>query len=243
MNPNHAISTEGNDPQGAADRLGNMVDQVIKECPDATILVAMIINTCDQAQSPATKSYQALVPGAVKKRRDAGHHVLAADFTTFETNLLQDCIHPTNQGYRVFGDYWFDFIAQIPTDWIKDPVGKDPDRKEGMGQNGGLDKNIPAPDWGTSPVQKTSPDFVRDAMSRGYGNTHGTCKANPVFRSTGQLALGVGQNGDWKFHKFWQDAGTVAEGIHRDPHYVRYVSVYGLVQQDYFGIRHWRLNS
>lgn len=224
MNPNNAISTEGNDPQGAADRLGKLIDQIIKECPDATILVAMIVNTCDPNQSPATKRYQSLVPSVAKARRDAGHHVLAVDFTTFSTNMLQDCIHPTNEGYRLFGDYWYDFITQIPKDWIKAPVGKDPDRKGGTNENGGLDKHIPPPDWGKSPVQRTSKDFILDAFRRGYGNTHGVCKGKPVFRATGQIALGLGHNGDWKYHKFWQEAGKVADGLHLDPHYVRFVS-------------------
>ncbi|KAK2608511.1 hypothetical protein QQS21_002973 [Conoideocrella luteorostrata] len=122
MNPNSAISTEGNDPQGAANRLGDLIDQMIKECPDAVILAAMIINTCNLKQSDRTKHYQQLIPAVAAKRKDAGHHVVAVDFTTFQTSWLQDCIHPTNDGYKTFGDYWYDFITQIPKDWIKKPM-------------------------------------------------------------------------------------------------------------------------
>ncbi|KAK7978041.1 hypothetical protein PG988_005531 [Apiospora saccharicola] len=77
MNPNHDISSEGNDPAGAADRLGKLIDQMIEACPDAVILVAMIVNTCDQNQWGATKEYQKLVPGVVRARQDHGHDVLA----------------------------------------------------------------------------------------------------------------------------------------------------------------------
>jgi hypothetical protein len=130
MNPNPNVSTEGNDPAGAADRLGKLIDQMISACPDAVILVAMIINTCDPNQEPQTQKYQALIPGIVKQRRDAGRHVLAVDFTSFSTNDLRDCIHPTNDGYKLFGDYWYDFVTQIPSDWISLPVGGDPDRND-----------------------------------------------------------------------------------------------------------------
>ncbi|KAM3509332.1 hypothetical protein MY10362_000667 [Beauveria mimosiformis] len=132
MNPNHAVSTEGNDPAQAADRLGKLIDRIVGKCPDATVLVAMIIDTCDQSQEPQTLQFQKLIPGIVQKRRDAGHHVLAVDFTTFVpkhgNEILRDCIQPTNRGYKIMGDYWYDFMTQIPRGWIRAPVGKDPSR-------------------------------------------------------------------------------------------------------------------
>ncbi|KAF7544552.1 hypothetical protein G7046_g9764 [Stylonectria norvegica] len=130
MNPDHSKSTEGDDPAGAAERLGDLIDQIIKECPDAVLLVAMILNTCKPSQSARTKEYQALIPETVRKRRAQGHHALAVDFTTFSTDDLRDCIHPTNDGYAKFGDYWYSFMTQIPSDWITAPVGDDPDRPD-----------------------------------------------------------------------------------------------------------------
>ncbi|KAH8710509.1 putative endoglucanase X [Beauveria bassiana] len=132
MNPNHAVSTEGNDPVQAANRLGKLVDRIVGKCPDATVLVALIIDTCDQSQEPQTQKFQKLIPGVVQKRRDAGHHVIAVDFATFVpkhgNKILRDCIHPTNRGYKIMGDYWYDFLTQIPRGWIRAPVGKDPSR-------------------------------------------------------------------------------------------------------------------
>ncbi|KAK2018584.1 GDSL-like Lipase/Acylhydrolase [Colletotrichum eremochloae] len=129
MNRNRAISVEGNDPEGAADRLGGLVDRMIAACPDATILVAQIINTCLAEQRPPTIQFQKLIPSVVLERRNAGHHVLAVDFASLSDTILRpDCIHPTDGGYRIMGDYWYDFIAQIPKDWINKPVGNDPDR-------------------------------------------------------------------------------------------------------------------
>jgi hypothetical protein len=45
-----------------------------------------------------------LIPGIVNQRKDAGKHVLAVDFITFDAGMLQDCIHPTNAGYKLMGD-------------------------------------------------------------------------------------------------------------------------------------------
>ncbi|PNP41723.1 hypothetical protein TGAMA5MH_06316 [Trichoderma gamsii] len=233
MNPNSAISTEGNDPQGAANRLGDLVDQMAAHCPDAIILVAMIVNTCDPNQSQRTKEYQALVPGVVRQRRDLGLHVIAIDFTSFPTSLLQDCIHPTNDGYKKFGDYWYDFITQIPKDWIKDPVGNDPARDERASANGGIDTNIPLPNWGTSPVQSTSPADVKQAFDLAPKHNDTQCNATPIFHATGQIALGVGHNGDWKFHKNWTAAGKLADGLGLDPRYVSLHDMKGDGKADY----------
>lgn len=130
MDDRSFLSTEGNDPKGAAKRLGSLIDQIIEACPDAVILVAMIIGTCDPHKVSATPKYQALIPGIVQERRSNGSYVLAVDFTTFPKSLLQDCIHPSLNGYLEFGHYWYDFITQIPSSWIKDPVGADPTREE-----------------------------------------------------------------------------------------------------------------
>jgi hypothetical protein len=135
MNSDSIVSTEGTDPESAAQRLGSLIDQMVSACPDATILVAMIINVIStgncssyQAQEARTQEYQSLIPGIVKSRAAAGKHVLAVDFSKYSTSLVHtdDCIHPTNAGYKVMGDYWYDFIHQIPTSWINAPVGADP---------------------------------------------------------------------------------------------------------------------
>lgn len=114
MNPSEDIATEGNDPKKASERLGKLIDKMTDECPDATILVAMIINTCNDDQSPRTKEFQKLIPGLVKSRKDDGKHVLAVDFTSFSTSDLRDCIHPTKDGYKIMGDYWYSFHHPDP---------------------------------------------------------------------------------------------------------------------------------
>lgn len=141
MNPNSAISTEGNDPVAASQRLGNLIDKMVDTCPDAVILVAMIIGTCNADQAPQTNMFQSLVPGVVMSRFKARKHVLPVDFSTFALSNLRDCIHPTNQGYQLLGDYWYDFITQIPQDWLTEPVGDDPKRQDSFAMH--LGTNMP----------------------------------------------------------------------------------------------------
>lgn len=230
MNSDPGVATEGNDPGAATDRLGQLIDDIFIACPDAVVLVAMIINSCiESGQDLRTQQYQSLIPAVVNQRLAAGKHALVANFTSYPTSLLSDCIHPSDQGYRTFGDYWFDFITQIPKEWINTPVGNDPDRSadSGIAANGGPDPNIPQPDWGTSPVQTTSHQTIRDAANDAAGDLEsaidGTrkCNASPHWYSTGKIALGISRNGGWHYSKNWQQAGKVAAGIGRDPRYVR----------------------
>ncbi|KAM0246073.1 hypothetical protein ACHAQJ_010353 [Trichoderma viride] len=142
MNPNDSISTEGHDPVAASERLGKLIDKMVATCPDAVILVAMIIGTCNADQAAQTKTFQSLVPNVVLPRLQAGKHVLPVDFSTFAlSNLRDDCIHPTNQGYQLVGDYWYDFISQVPPSWITEPVGKDPKRQDSFAMR--LDPSMP----------------------------------------------------------------------------------------------------
>ncbi|KAL6885245.1 carbohydrate esterase family 3 protein [Trichoderma longibrachiatum] len=124
MSPDSALPTDGNDPWVTVGHLSMLVDKMIEKCPDAVILVAVIANTCSVGQSGRTEQYQAMIPEMVQQRRDCFQRILAVDFTSFPTSLLRDCIHPTNEGYKKFGDYWYDFITQIPREWINRPAGE-----------------------------------------------------------------------------------------------------------------------
>jgi lysophospholipase L1-like esterase len=246
-------ATEGNDPQEAVERYGAAVDKMVKECPDATVLVAIIIptNVTDKSKVNRTRDFQKLIPGMVRSRFDAGHKVLAADFSTFSlTNLDPDQIHPSGNGYKVMGDWWYSFIHQIPEAWLQEPMGPDPDpNRESIpdsgpepdlddidaSKNGGLAENIPEPDWGGTPVRtldkdtvKKAVDIVKDGEKKGFA-----CKIEkdiskppglkPIWQQTGKIVQGgVGSSGDFMYESHWQQVLDVAEGIHRDGKYVRF---------------------
>lgn len=132
MNSNRHISTDGNHPQETTNRLRSLVEKMMSKCPDATIIIGMITDVCDRErfhfQRERIKIYRGHIAELAAELRENGSHVLAADFGPFDDTLLSDCIHPTQAGYEILGDWWFDFIHQIPEGWIKDPVGPDPIR-------------------------------------------------------------------------------------------------------------------
>lgn len=218
MSPDSSVSTEGRDPAEAAQRLGALIDKMVSKCPDATILVALIIPTTRVTQIPQTTQYQALISGIVQTRYAAGKHVIAVDFTTFPKGLLRDGIHPTDGGYRIMGDWWYDFMTQIPKSWISEPEGKDPVRD--ISSNGGPDANIPPLDQGTSPIEVTSPTHILEA-AKAATVWKFACKKDVEWHSTGKLASGRGVNGDWKFTSKWESKGQVMPATGLDPKYVR----------------------
>ncbi|KAM0417078.1 hypothetical protein ACHAPT_012916 [Fusarium lateritium] len=131
MSSNEDTSLQGNNPKRAANRLGNLIDKMAEACPDAVILVSVIINTCDNAnhikQHERTERFQKLIPGIVQQRRQEGKHVVAVDFSNWGGNL-SDCVHPTENAYDLMGDMWYSFLTQVNEDWIQAPQGADPVR-------------------------------------------------------------------------------------------------------------------
>ncbi|KAH7024842.1 SGNH hydrolase-type esterase domain-containing protein [Microdochium trichocladiopsis] len=131
------VSLEGNDPVKAGDRLGALIDKMTAACPDAVVLVGVITPTCKPQNVERVKQYEALIPGVVAQRQKSGKKVVAVDLTSFPLSFLKDCTHPDNQGYQLLGRYWYDFITQIPKDWIGKPVGPPPDRGDGSNPDAG----------------------------------------------------------------------------------------------------------
>lgn len=234
MNSDSNTCVEGNDPEWASGRLWWMIKNITETLPDAVVLAAMIINTCDNLseQRERTIEFRQWIADTILDFMLDGKAVLAVDFGTFTDDLLQDCVHPTNHGYDVMGDYWYDFLQQIPENWIEKPAGEDPVRnRDGIEANGGLDRDIPDPDWGTIPIFEKSASEVKTAADRAKTDaTQRKCNGKPLWIDAGKIALGgVGHNGEWKYkknwiqadHSNWQGKGKVADGIGKDPSYVR----------------------
>ncbi|KAF9784143.1 hypothetical protein IL306_008345 [Fusarium sp. DS 682] len=126
------VATEGNDPKEAAYRLKSMVEKMKSKCPDATIIIGMITDVCKDPkhddQRKRIRAYRKHIVEITSELSADGSHVRAADFGPFKDKLLSDCVHPTQEGYQIMGDWWYDFINQIPNGWIKRPIGADPVR-------------------------------------------------------------------------------------------------------------------
>ena len=231
------IASEGNDPSAAASRLGKLIDKIHAACSDAVILVAKMINVgvcgaADLGQYERTIQYGNLIPGIVEARKQAGVKVQAVDFqSNFGTSDLRpDCVHPTNEGYRKLGDIWYDFIEQIPSAWFNSPKGPDPEHTDEVDSsaNGGIDQDIPPPNWGPDPIRPGSIAGVREAAQIAENGGNRMCNTKPHWQGTGQIAAGFGSTGTWQWNKLWTPASTIeqgplTDGLHLDPRHVRSV--------------------
>ncbi len=96
-------------PDGADDRLGDLMDELIADAPDALIVVSNII----PLSTPGTvDSFNAPIPGMVEERANAGAHIIFADqFDGFPTSELGDGVHPNEQGYSRMANVWYDAIS------------------------------------------------------------------------------------------------------------------------------------
>jgi len=94
---------------GAADRLGALIDQIITDLPDALLVVSNIIPY--PSQSSQVTTYNMAVPGVVQMRITAGKHVLYVDqFKDFPNNQLGDGVHPNEAGYARMAGVWYTAI-------------------------------------------------------------------------------------------------------------------------------------
>jgi lysophospholipase L1-like esterase len=97
-------------PTGAPDRLGTLIDDIVKDAPNALVVVASIIPFPSGASAVTT--FNKAVPGEVKTRADAGKHVIFVDmFSALTTSDLgSDMIHPNEGGYEKMAVAWYTAI-------------------------------------------------------------------------------------------------------------------------------------
>ena len=105
-------------PQGVTGQLGDLIDQVINDAPNALIVVAQI--TPLGSATNGVQAYNAAIPAIVQQRVDAGKHLLlvnmSAAFSAANNNvsaLLADGVHPNDQGYAVMAQTWYDAIESV----------------------------------------------------------------------------------------------------------------------------------
>lgn len=107
-NPNiilvHAGTNDmyGNAPATAHERLGKMMDKLLKEAPDALLVFTTLVplTFMNNAYADETMTFNSHVEGLVKERADKGAHIIFVDqFTGFMNSELGDMIHPNKAGY------------------------------------------------------------------------------------------------------------------------------------------------
>jgi lysophospholipase L1-like esterase len=106
------------DLSGAPIRLGNLIDDITTQAPDALLVVATIVPIDEADSNQKAVAYNAALPELVSARAKAGKHVVLLDNyaifaaqPNFATTLLSDSLHPNDAGYAVLGKAFYDRIA------------------------------------------------------------------------------------------------------------------------------------
>src|SRR5262249_2081794 len=97
------------DPGGAPGRLSTLLDHLVAAWPNTLLVVSNIIPL---ASGGGVTTFNAAVPGIVKKLADAGKHVVFVDqYMGFPTSELGDGVHPNQMGYSRMAEKWFPAIS------------------------------------------------------------------------------------------------------------------------------------
>ncbi|KAL5412489.1 hypothetical protein PMIN03_004261 [Paraphaeosphaeria minitans] len=95
----------------APERLGNVLDDVLKKLPKAVVFVATIIPTTNPWSQNRFTAFNAALPAVVKARTDGGFGVVLVDQSGVPASELSDSLHPSAVGYSHMGDIWADAVV------------------------------------------------------------------------------------------------------------------------------------
>ena len=101
-------------PAGLTGQLGNLLDQITNDAPDALVVVAQITPLGASFPNNGVDEYNAAIPALVQERVDAGKHLLMVDMfdaisssPTPLAQLVGDNIHPNAAGYVIMAQTWY----------------------------------------------------------------------------------------------------------------------------------------
>ncbi|RKF63195.1 hypothetical protein OnM2_027078 [Erysiphe neolycopersici] len=112
-------------PDDAPWRLGALIDFVLLSCPFSVVIVAQLAPiTVPPEGENMIKIFNSQVPEIVATRQRAGKKVLLVDMSQrFTVAHLQDGVHPSDKGYELIAQTWYDGIQQaVRFGWIWEPI-------------------------------------------------------------------------------------------------------------------------
>ncbi|MFJ8637072.1 GDSL-type esterase/lipase family protein [Streptomyces sp. NPDC093568] len=133
MNQNHQLDT-------APERLGALIDQILRDAPETTVLVATLIPSTKEGMQDKIDRYNAELPRIVDQRRAQGKHVMLVNMGELTTADV-DGSHPNDDGYRKMAQAFLDVTHLVENEgWLQPPVAGtgqkcDPDTAAGPGWN------------------------------------------------------------------------------------------------------------
>ncbi|KAF1851963.1 carbohydrate esterase family 3 protein [Cucurbitaria berberidis CBS 394.84] len=124
----HAGTNDLNRPESTAEtwadapkRLASVIDDVLKACPDAVVIVAKIIQATNVQTASNLKAFNEAIPGVVEERVKKGSKVTVVDQSVVGVDELVDGLHPTDAGYAHMGDVWFQGVKAASEEGLITP--------------------------------------------------------------------------------------------------------------------------
>jgi lysophospholipase L1-like esterase len=111
------------DVGNAPARLGSLIDQILTDEPDATVLVATLVPSLDGPTEQRIVQYNQQIPSVVAQRANQGKHVRVVDMSAVTTADLSDTLHPNDNGYQKMAVAFDQGVeAALAAGWVQPPV-------------------------------------------------------------------------------------------------------------------------
>ncbi|RGP81306.1 chitinase [Fusarium longipes] len=121
------------DLEGSPAMLASIIDGLLTNAPDATILVAPVIWANKPRMQQNTDRFNPKVISIIEERQRAGKHVLKVPIDITISDLW-DQKHPNDSGYEKMANAWLKAILEADKrGWLKDPVPRDAKGLPGVG--------------------------------------------------------------------------------------------------------------
>ncbi|HLL66802.1 MAG TPA: ricin-type beta-trefoil lectin domain protein [Micromonosporaceae bacterium] len=103
------------DLANAPGRLSGLIDRIISVVPNVELFVSTITPLSDATRESRARTFNAAIPGIVRQKVSAGHHVHLVDMHAAVTTAdLADGIHPNAGGYAKMATVWYNALRAVP---------------------------------------------------------------------------------------------------------------------------------
>ncbi|KAK1176779.1 ricin-type beta-trefoil lectin domain protein [Streptomyces sp. NBS 14/10] len=110
-------------PDAAIAGLKSLVNQITRDVPDATVLVASLVVSTSSSEEQYRGAYNQAIPQIVSDAQAAGKRVAYVDMSSLTTADLADPLHPNDAGYQKMADAFHRGIqAADSAGWLKNPA-------------------------------------------------------------------------------------------------------------------------
>jgi lysophospholipase L1-like esterase len=107
-------------PDGAPERLGALIDQIVAAWPEAAVLVATLTPCGTNTTEANIEVFNEQVPGVVDQRTKAGNRTVVVPMANVTVGMLYDGLHPNDEGYEVMAKAWYSGLLEAKSKgWIE----------------------------------------------------------------------------------------------------------------------------